>query len=105
MVGRTMLKRHNSVIPLALKCALFFLAFSVFNFGLQAKLSLYHPDPSGAPPISSMAKLSTERHSACPLASLERQDLSRVTPESLRFAAVVFLLHCDEISSVAARVS
>ena len=38
-------KRRNPIVPLALECALLFVAVSVFGWGLQAKLSLYHTNP------------------------------------------------------------
>jgi len=65
-----MFKQPRSVAPFALKCALLFLAFAVFGWGLHAKLSLYKAPQS--PSTATVAKLSTEKHSAQTLASLEK---------------------------------
>jgi hypothetical protein len=64
-----MLLKVRSFVPLIRKLALLFLAFTVFSFGLQAKLSLYHPIST---PNTSAAKISTERYSAQVLSALER---------------------------------
>ena len=52
------------------KCALLLLAFSVFAWGLHAKLSLYNTTQSSY--VSSVAKLSTEKRAAQTMASIER---------------------------------
>jgi hypothetical protein len=54
----------------AFKYALLFLAFAVFSWGLQAKLSLYKPQQSPSTVI--VAKLLTERRSAQTMALLEK---------------------------------
>jgi hypothetical protein len=66
-----MLLKVRSFVPLIRKLALLFLAFTVFSFGLQAKLSLYRPIST---PNTSAAKISTERYSAQVLNALERPD-------------------------------
>jgi hypothetical protein len=64
-----MFKQSRFDASFALKCALFFLASAVFSWGLQAKLSLYNAPQS--PSVTTIAKLSTEKHSAQTMASLE----------------------------------
>jgi hypothetical protein len=66
-----MLLKLRSSVSLIRKLALLFLAFTVFSFGLQAKLSLYRPIST---PNTSAAKISTERYSAQILNALERPD-------------------------------
>jgi hypothetical protein len=59
---RWMLKRTQADATFALKCALLFLAFSVFGLGLNAKLSLYKAQQS--PETVAAAKLTTEKRTA-----------------------------------------
>jgi hypothetical protein len=66
-----MLLKVRSSAFLIRKLALLFLAFTVFSFGLQAKLSLYR---SISTPNTSAAKISIERYSAQVLNALERAD-------------------------------
>jgi hypothetical protein len=86
-----MFKRHNPTVPLALECALLFLAVSVFGWGLQAKLSGYQSD-SGKPTAIYMAKLATEKGTARTVASAEDKDHHRSALELLRFTALAFSL-------------
>lgn len=65
-----MSKRHQIGATYALKCALLFLAWAVFTWGLQAKLSLYKPQQS--PSAVTVAKLLTEKRSAQTMALLEK---------------------------------
>src|ERR1035438_5356821 len=67
-----MLLKVRSSVPLIRRLALLFLAVTVFSFGLQAKLSLYRPLST---PSTSVAKISTERHSAQVLLALERPEV------------------------------
>jgi len=67
-----MLLKVRSSVPLIRKLALLFLAFTVFSFGLQAKLSLYRPLST---PSTSVAKISTERYSAQVLHALEMPEV------------------------------
>jgi hypothetical protein len=85
-------KRRNPIVPLALECALLFVAISVFGWGLQAKLSLYHTNPGESASTSYMAKLSTEKSSARTFASVDSRDQRRPTWESRHFTTVVFSL-------------
>ena len=84
-------KRHDPNLPLAFECALLFLAISIFSWGLQAKISGYFGDASATTSTRSMAKLSTEESSARTVASVERQDESRLIGESLQFAAAALM--------------
>jgi hypothetical protein len=63
-----LLKRPQITATYAFKSALLFLAFAVFIWGLQAKLSLYKPPQS--PSTVTVAKLLTERRSAQTIALL-----------------------------------
>jgi|ERR1700683_559892 len=65
-----MLKRSQIVCTYAFKCGLLFLACTVFNWGLQAKLSLYKTPQS--PSTITIAKLLTEKRSAQTMALLEK---------------------------------
>lgn len=67
-----MLLKVRSSVLLIRKLALLFLAVLVFSFGLQAKLSLYHPLST---PNISAAKISTEKYSAQVLRALERPEV------------------------------
>lgn len=86
------LKKRNPIVPLALECALLFLAGSVLGWGLQAKLSLYHTNPGESASTSYMAKLSTEKSSARTVTSVDGQNQRRLTWESRHAAACVFSL-------------
>ena len=92
------LKRRNTIVPLALECALLFLAGSVFGWALQAKLSLYHTYSGESASTSYMAKLSTEKTSARTVTSVDEQD-QNLTGESRHFAALVFSLLGHDIAS------
>lgn len=83
-------KRRNPIVPLALECALLFMAVSVFSWGLQAKLSLYHTNPGESASTSYMAKLSTEKTSARTVTSVDHQNRNRLAAESRHVAALVF---------------
>jgi len=83
-------KKRNPSVPFALECALLFLAVTVFCWGLQAKLSLYHTSPGESTSTSYMAKLSTEKSSARTVTSVDDQDQHRLTGESRHLAAVAF---------------
>jgi hypothetical protein len=65
-----MSKRSRIVGTYAFKCALLFLGFAVFSWGLQAKLSLYKTPQS--PSTITIAKLLTEKRSAQTMALLEK---------------------------------
>ena len=65
-----MLKRSQFVCTYAFKCGFLFLACMVFNWGLQAKLSLYKAPQS--PSTNTVAKLLTEKRSAQTVALLEK---------------------------------
>ncbi len=91
-------KRRKPIVPLALECALLFVAASVFGWGLQAKLSLYHANRGESASTSYMAKLSTEKSSARAVAAVDNQDQRRLTWESLHFSAVVFSLLGNDIA-------
>jgi hypothetical protein len=65
-----MLKRSQIVGTYAFKCALLFLACAVFNWGLQAKLSLYKTPHSRS--TITVAKLLTETRSAQTMALLAK---------------------------------
>lgn len=84
-------KRRNSIVPLALECVLLFMALSVFGWGLQAKLSLYHTKKGESASASSVAKLLTEKSSAKTV-SVDNRDQRRPIWESQHFRAVVFSL-------------
>jgi hypothetical protein len=66
----------------ALKCALLFLASAVFNWALQAKLSLYLVPQSA--PVTTVAKLSTEKSSVQTVASLETHESLYGAPKLLK---------------------
>jgi hypothetical protein len=86
------LKRRNPIVPFALECALLFVAVSVFGWGLQAKLSLYHNNKHESTSTSYMAKLSTEKSSARTVVVVDDQDQRRLTGESHYATAIVFSL-------------
>lgn len=92
-----MVKRSRSA-PFALKCALLFLAFAVFTWGLQAKLSLYKTAQS--PSAASVAKLSTEKHSAQTMASLERVSELTGAWEKVSLLSLTASLHAISIPSI-----
>jgi hypothetical protein len=70
------------MVSLLRKCALLFLAFFVFSFGLQARLSQYWPSP----PNPTASKISTEKHSTQALKALDKQDESANSTGGLAFA-------------------
>jgi len=92
-------RRHNPNLPLAFECALLFLAISVFSWGLQAKLSGYCGATGASSSTSSMAKMMAEEGSIRTVASVEHQDLPRVTWESLHFAAVAMMQQGNHVPS------
>lgn len=77
-----MLSDARSVGSLLRKCALLFLAFFVFSFGLHAKLAQYWPSP----PSPAASKISTEKHSAQVLDALDKQDEPANSTDRLAFA-------------------
>jgi hypothetical protein len=77
-----MLSDARSVVSLLRKCALLFLAFFVFGFGLQARLVQYWPSP----PNPTASKISTEKHSAQVLKALDKQDEPANSADGLAFA-------------------
>jgi hypothetical protein len=64
-----MLSNVRSVGALIRKCAFLLLAFSVFWFGLHARLGAY----KSSPPNPTASKISTEKHSAEVLRVLDKQ--------------------------------
>jgi hypothetical protein len=87
--------RPKTAVPLALKCALFFLAVSVFAFGLNAKLSLYRTHQS--PDTVAAAKLTTEKRTAQSTIVLKVVREPLASFEILRLMA--FAVFPDAISS------
>jgi hypothetical protein len=86
-------KRRNPIVPFALECALLFVAVSVFGWGLQAKLSLYHNNKKHESTSTGyMAKLSTEKSSASTVTSVDDNDQRRLMGESRYASAIVFSL-------------
>jgi hypothetical protein len=77
-----MLTGSRSVVPLIRKCAVLLLAFSVFGFGLQARLAAYNR----CPPNPSAAKISTEKRSGAVLQAVEQKDDSPNPLDRLEFA-------------------
>jgi hypothetical protein len=73
----------------AFKYALLFLAFAVFSWGLQAKLSLYKPRQS--PSNVTVAKLLPERRSAQTLALLEKAPKPHTAWETLNLIPLLLL--------------
>ena len=73
----------------AFKFALLFLASAIFNWGLQAKLSLYKPTQS--PSNVTVAKLLTERRSAQTLALLEKAPKPNTAWETLNLIPLLVL--------------
>lgn len=86
-----MLKRSQIVGTYAFKCALLFLGFAVFSWGLQAKLSLYKTPQS--PSIVTVAKLLTERRSAQSMALLEKAPPPDTAWETLKLIPLLVLAH------------
>jgi len=80
-----MLSHVRSIVPLIRKCVLLLLAFSVFGFGLQARLAQYKPSP----PNPTAAKISTEKHSAQVLKVLAERD---ETPQPADWLAKALLI-------------
>jgi len=93
-----MVKRSRSPAPIALKCALLFLAVAVFSWGLQAKLSLYKTSQS--PSAASVAKLSTEKRTAQAMASIERIAELPGTWEKVSLSSLTASLHAISIPSI-----
>ena len=87
-----MIKKRNSSVSLALECALLILAIFVFNWGLHAKLALYHTDQGTSSANNSSAKLSAETRIASAAILEDNQDPSRSTLDSLHFAGITFSL-------------
>jgi hypothetical protein len=93
-------KRPQTAAPFALKCALLFLAVSVFAFGLNAKLSLYRKHQSTG--TVAAAKLSTEKRSAQSTVVLKVVKEPLASAETLRLMA--FAVFHNVISSPAFRL-
>lgn len=93
-------RRHDPHIPLAFECALLFLAFAVFGWGLQAKVSSYFGDAGATTSTRSMAKLATEESSARTVAAVKHQDESRLAGESLHFAAAALVQQGKDVPAV-----
>jgi hypothetical protein len=94
---RRMIKRSRRAVPSALQFALLFLAFAVFNWGLQARLSLINAHPS--PSKISSTKLSTGKRSPKSTVSLKVVKEPIGTPSVLRLIA--FTTFHDVLSSPA----
>jgi hypothetical protein len=84
-------------IAIATKCALLFLAFSVFAWGLHAKLSLYQAAQN--PSTATVAKLSTEKRSAQTMASLEKAVKPDSTWETVKLISLAVSLQMIAIPS------
>jgi len=84
--------RRNPAVPFALECVLLFLACSVFGWGLQAKLSLYHSGSSLSYTSPCTAKLLSEKPSTRTVASVEDKQQPRFTSKSTHFAVYAFFL-------------
>lgn len=78
--------------------ALLFLAFSVFAWGLQAKLSLYKAAPF--PSTATVAKLSSENRSAQTIASLQSTMKSNIDRGTIKFLCFLDSLRAAEGPSV-----
>ena len=88
-------------VPLTLKCALLFLALSVFSWGLQAKLSVYNSNSGNSTSTIYRSKLSTEKASvptAAPEKS-EQDDRDQTTFRSVHFTVFAVLLHGAQVSA------
>jgi hypothetical protein len=84
-----MLKRPQIARTYAFKCALLFLACAVFNWGLQAKLSLYKTPQS--PSVITVAKLLTETRSTQTMALLEKALKPDTARETLKLIPLLGL--------------
>ena len=76
---------HSNVrpmVPLLRVSALLFLAFSVFGFGLHARLAQYKPSP----PNPTSAKISTETRAAQALKAIDKHIASADGIDRLAFA-------------------
>jgi hypothetical protein len=91
-------KRHNPTVPLAIECALLFLAISVFGWGLQAKLSGYQTYPGRSTSAIYMTKLATEKIAVRTVASLEGKDQSLPPLELRHLTALSILLQATDFS-------
>lgn len=100
-----MFKRRNPNVPLALECALLFLAVAIFSWGVQAKVSLYSSDPGNSALTSFMAKLSTERGSSHVVASAEDRDQPRFTVEVLHFVDFAVSMQSNSVPPANSRQS
>jgi len=83
--GEMVHKRPQTIPPFALKCGLLFLAFSVFSFGLSARLSLYRVHQS--PGTVAAAKLSADKRTAA-----QSSVVLKVVKEPLAFAETLRLV-------------
>jgi hypothetical protein len=90
-------KRPQTAAPFALKCALLFLAFSVFGFGLNAKLSQYRANQS--PDTVAAAKLSAEKRTA--QSTVVTKVVKEPREEASRFRLFAFTVFQNVISSPA----
>ncbi|AEU37324.1 hypothetical protein [Granulicella mallensis] len=80
-----MLSNARSAVSLLRSCALLLLAFSVFGFGLQARLAQYQPYP----PNPTAAKIATEKQSEKVLKVLAERDQA---PQPIEWLAHAFSL-------------
>lgn len=90
-----MINKRNSSVSLALECALLVLAIFVFNWGLHAKLALYHADQGTSSASNSTAKLSAETRTERAAILEEDQESPRFTLDLLHFSAVTYFLQGD----------
>jgi hypothetical protein len=83
-----MFKRSRIAAPFAFQCALLLLAFAVFNWGLQYKLSLYHASESNNAP----AKLLTFKSNA--EAEIQQTARAQIKPVLLELQTGFYALLC-----------
>jgi hypothetical protein len=96
-----MSKRYPLADTFSFKIAVFFLAFSVVAWGLQAKLSLYKVAQS--PSMASVAKLSTEKRSSATLASIVRATKLPQAWEKIQAFSLTASIHAIPTSSLRGR--
>lgn len=90
-----MINKRNSSVSLALECALLVLAIFVFNWGLHAKLALYHVNQDTSSASNSTAKLSAETRTVCASILEDDQDQPRFTLDLLRLSANIQFIQGD----------
>jgi hypothetical protein len=86
-------KRPQTAATYAFRCALLFLACAVFNWGLQAKLSLYTTPQS--PSTVTVAKLLTEKRSAQTMVLFEKALTPDTTRETLSLIPLLVLAQAN----------